>query len=60
MVAVGHWVGNQLATFDAESKSVKIPNSLYSGGQGGVGQILMPSPNLLKSQKPFMVDTGGW
>ena len=29
-------VGVQLPTFDVESKSAKIPNSLYSGGGGEV------------------------
>ena len=52
----------QLSTFHAESKSAKIPNSLYGvrGGGRGLGpnfQLLMLSPNLLKSQIPFMV---GW
>ena len=51
-------------TFDAESKSAKIPNSLYGGGGGGGGgsgvqlQLLMLSPNLLKSQIPYMVGGG--
>ena len=46
-----------LPTFDAESKSAKIPKSLNVGGGGGVGgrlgpnfQLLMLSPNLLKSK----------
>ena len=58
---------------DAESKSAKIPNSLY--GWGGEGrelvmtnfQLLMWSPNLLKSQIPYTVCVcvcvcvrGGW
>ena len=55
--------GNQLSTFDAEPKSAKISNSLYSEGVGGrLGpnfQILMLSPNLLKSQIPFTVGGGG-
>ena len=59
---------SQLPTFDAESKSAKIPKSLYSGGGGGGGrgrcmmanfQLLMLSPNLLKSQSPFTVGGGG-
>ena len=72
----GGWVGvggrevcdGQLPTFDAESKSAKIPKSLYGGGGGGGGreggcvmanfQLLMLSPNLLKSQSPFMVGAG--
>ena len=49
----------QLPTFDAESKSTKIPKSLYGGGGGGSMlanfQLLMLSPNLLKSQSPFTV-----
>ena len=51
---LGGGPGTQLSTFDAESKSAKIPNSLYGGG--GIGpnfQLLMPSSNLLKSQIPF-------
>ena len=54
-------------SIDAESKSAKIPKSLYGGGGGGGGggwmtanfQLLMLSPNLLKSQSPFMVVGGG-
>ena len=49
---------SQLPTFDAESKSAKIPKSLYGGGRGCMManfQLLMLSPNLLKSQSPFMV-----
>ena len=48
-------------TFDAHSKSAKIPNSLYGGcGEGGklvmnFFQLLMLTPNLLKSQIPYMV-----
>ena len=59
----GGVAGTQLSTLDAESKSAKIPNSLYGdggggggGGGGGLGfnfQLLMLSPNLLKSQIPF-------
>ena len=52
---------NQLPTFDAESKSAKIPNPNY--GEDGVPrtnfQLLMHSPNLLKSPIPFMV-VWGW
>ena len=64
------WGEVQLPTFDAESKSAKIPNSLYGGGGGegalgGLGvefnvQLLMQSPNLLKSQIPYMVRCRGW
>ena len=48
-------------SFDAESKSATIPNSLYSGGRGGGvhHQLLILSPNLLKSQIPYMVVGGG-
>ena len=56
----------QLPTFDAESKSAKILNSLYGVGGGGGGvklgpnfQLLMLSPNLLKSQISHMVEGGG-
>ena len=52
--------GGGLSTFDAGSQSAKIPNSLY-GRRGVLGfnfQLLMLSPNLLKSQIPYMV--GGW
>ena len=55
-------VGNQLPTFDAESKSAKTLNSLYKGGGGGLVtnfQLLMPSPNLLKSQIPIWWGGGG-
>ena len=49
---------NQLPTFDAESKSAKIPMSLYGGGVFRTKfQLFMLGPNLLKSQSPFMV---GW
>ena len=49
--------------FDAESKSAKIkknPNSLYGGGRGLVTnfQLLMLSPNLLKSQISYTVGGG--
>ena len=49
-----------------EYKSAKIPKSHYgAGGRGGKGrfvsnfQLLMPSPNLLKSQSRIMVGGGG-
>ena len=49
-----------IPTFDAESKSAKIPKS--GGGQGGCMTanfpLLMLSSNLLKSQSPFMVGGG--
>ena len=54
---------DQLPTFDAESKSAKIPNSLYGGWRGGFMtinfQLLMLSPNLLRSQIPYMVGARG-
>ena len=49
-------VGDQLPTFDTNSKSTKIPNSLYSGDEGLLVtnfQLLILSPNLLKSQNPY-------
>ena len=46
--------GCYLPTFDAESKCAKIPNSLYGweGGGGVTFQLLMWSPNPLRSQIP--------
>ena len=71
----GGEVQDQLPNFDAESKSAKIPNSLHGGcgsakipnfrcgGERGLFttnfQLLMRSPNLLKSQIPCMVGCGG-
>ena len=54
----GRGVKNQLPTFDTETKSDKIPNSLFNmGGAGGLVtnffQHLMLTPNLLKSQIPY-------
>ena len=51
-------------TFDTESKSAKIPNSLCGqGGGGGVGRAqtfkILLSPNLLKSQIPYAAGGGG-
>ena len=51
---------NQLPTFDAESKSAKIPKSHHgAGGEGGMVvtnfQLLRLNPNLLKSQSPIMI-----
>ena len=60
--------GNQFPTFDAESKFAKIQNShvWWDGGGGGGGglvetnfQLLMLSPNLLKSQIPMSDGEGG-
>ena len=47
-------------TFDAESKSAKIPNSLHWGQGGGeiLDQLLMRNPNLLKFQIPLTVGGG--
>ena len=53
--------GNLFPTFDAESKFAKIPNSHVKGGWGFMEtnfQLLMPSPNLLKSQI-LMLRVGG-
>ena len=54
---------NFFPTFDAESKSAKIPNFLYMVGVGGLVtnffQFLMLSPNLLKSQIPYVMGEGG-
>ena len=46
-------------TFDAESRNTNIPNSHggWVGGGGVGGQLLMLSPELLKSQIP--IDWGG-
>ena len=53
-------------TFDADSKSAKIPNSLNNGGRG-CGRVkkhelfptLMLTPNLLRSQIPYTIGGGG-
>ena len=53
----GCGVWDKLSTFDADSKSAKIPNSLYSGvKEGGRAwhQLLMLSPNLLQSKIPYI------
>ena len=54
--------GNQFPTFDAESKFAKITNSHVQLGGGGLVetnfQLLMLSPNLLKSQIPM--SDWGW
>ena len=70
----GEGTGTQFPTFDAESKSAEIPNSHFGWGEsqipilvGGWGkeelgpnfQLLMLSPNLLKSQIPSLVVGGG-
>ena len=49
-------VGDQLPTFGAESKAAKIPYTV-----GGVTnfQLLMLSPNLLKTQIPIWWGGGG-
>ena len=66
---VGGWGGlveTQFSTFDAESKFAKILNSHVEGGwvEGGEFmetnfQLLMLSPNLLKSQIPMLM-VGLW
>ena len=60
-------MGGWQPTFDAKSRNVKIPNSHFWGGwvdEGGVGcQLLMLSPEMLKSQIPIFVVVGlvgGW
>ena len=46
-------------TFDAESKNAKIPNSHCCRWGGGVGgQLLMLSPNMLKSQIHIFTGVG--
>ena len=60
----GGGVRNQLPTFDPESKSPKIQNSLcqLGGGGGGSGtnfQLLILSLNLLKSKIPFVNEERG-
>ena len=65
MFRVGGVSGNQFPTFDAEFKFAKIQNSHVQGGWGGDGlvetnfQLLMLSPNLLKSKIPMSVWGGG-
>ena len=69
MVGVGGGAVDQLTTFDAESKSTKIPYSLilYINGEGGRRggglvancQLLMLSLNMLKFQIPDTVWGGG-
>ena len=61
----GGGVRTQLPTFDAESKSAKIPKSqspiLVEKGRGFGSnfQLLMLSPNLLKSQNSIMMGLRG-
>ena len=48
--------GGGWPTFDAKSKNPKFTSLQVGGGGGGGGfgsQLLMPSPNLLKSKKKF-------
>ena len=51
--------GINVPTFDTESKSAKMQNSLYPlGGEGCPGsmfQLLMLSPNLLKRKIPYVL-----
>ena len=56
--------GNQFPTFDADSKFAKIPKFPCAGGGGGGFvetnfQLLMLSPNLLKSQISICMWRGG-
>ena len=54
----GGWI--QLPTFDAEPKSAKTPKFYYGKGVfRSNSQLLMLSPNLLKSQSPISVGEGG-
>ena len=57
----GGW--NQLSIFDAEFKFAKIQNSQVRWGRGGFVetnfQLLMLSPNLLKSKIPMCSGGGG-
>ena len=58
----GGGAGDQFPTYNAESKSAKMPKSHYGGGGGGLVtnfQLLMPSPNLLRFQSLIMVGMGG-
>ena len=61
---MGRRSGNQLSTFNADSKSAKIQKYFVSiwGGGGGVWEatsvLLMLNPNLLKSKIPYIVV--GW
>ena len=61
LVGGGGW--NQFPTYNAESKFAKIQNShVWLGGGGVCGinfQLLMPSPNLLKSKLPMFGGGGG-
>ena len=59
--------GNQFSTFDTEFIFAKIQNSHVEVGWGGGGrlvetnfQLLMLSPNLLKTKMPCPVGRGGW
>ena len=46
-------VGDQLPTFDAESKSAKIPNLVRGGERVTNFQLLILSLNLLKSKNTY-------
>ena len=54
----------QLPTFDAESKSAKIPNSLCEWGGGGVGDGQLPTfdteSKFAKIPKSLCGWRGGW
>ena len=54
--------GNRFSTFDAESKFAKIQSSHFQGGGGLMVtnfQLLLLSPNLLKSKVPISGGRGG-
>ena len=55
------WVGGWWPTFDAESRNVKIQILISGvGGWGVGGQLLMLSPEMLKSKFSFLGWVGGW
>ena len=59
----GRWVGERgdwWPTFDAEFKNAKILNSHLLGGGAVGGQLLMPSPELLKTKIPIYGGGGRW
>ena len=55
--------GGDVPTFDAQSQTTKTPNSLcpvwWGGGLGPMSELLMMSPNLLKSKNPYIGGGGG-
>ena len=54
---MGGWGGWQ-STFDAESSIDKIQITIFAG-EGGGGQLLMQSPEMLKSKIPIFASWGG-